>query len=226
MKDDQDRFLEGNDVAPNVILDAIENGKVLVEICKTLVKESVILCVGNTVKTTVAASSTGDTVANTAEVPSSENLIESVVSSFKDTTKEVPRWGDVVPPVVNIMHVNDPTMEDVETDVTTSVGSNDVIAAENYGEVFVPCVYDTGHNVAELSHISAGPIVVVCIEDTLNDVETEMHIPKYTTQEKKKNSKKRMRKGGAKKNIDVVEIKGTWITNEDVIGEATAPIIE
>ncbi|GAA0169387.1 hypothetical protein LIER_23889 [Lithospermum erythrorhizon] len=161
MKDDQDRHLEGNDVAPKVIPEAIEIGKVFVEISETVVAESVIFYVGNTVKTTVAAPSTGDTVADT-----------------------------------------------VETDVTTSVGSNYVISAGNFGEVFVPSVYETSDNIVELSHINAGAIVVVCVENTLNDVETEMHIPKYTSQEKKKKSKKRMRKGGAKKNIDAAEIKG------------------
>ncbi|GAA0186807.1 hypothetical protein LIER_34095 [Lithospermum erythrorhizon] len=117
-------------------------------------------------------------------------------------------------------------MDDVETDVTTSVDSDDDIVAGNSGEVFVPSVYDTGDNVAELSHIRAEPIVVVGVEDTLNDVEIEMHIPNYTTQEKKKKLKNRMHKGGAKENIDGAEIKGKRITNEDVIGEATAPIVE
>ncbi|GAA0157338.1 hypothetical protein LIER_14626 [Lithospermum erythrorhizon] len=88
-------------------------------------------------------------------------------------------------------------MENVETDVTTSVGTNDVIAVGNFGEVFVPSVCDTSDIVAESSHISAGPIVVVCVEDTLNDVETKMPIPKYTAQEEKKKSMKRIRKGSA-----------------------------
>ncbi|GAA0186838.1 hypothetical protein LIER_34126 [Lithospermum erythrorhizon] len=102
-------------------------------------------------------------------------------------------------------------MEDVVTDVITSIGNNDVIAARNSGEMFVPSVCDTGDNVVELSHISAGPIVDVYVEDTLNDVETEMHIPKYTAQEKKKKLKKWMCKRGAKKNIDAAAIKGTWL---------------
>ncbi|GAA0164394.1 hypothetical protein LIER_20045 [Lithospermum erythrorhizon] len=143
VKNDQDRHLESNDVGLNIIPEAIEIGKVVIEISETLVEESFILCVGNTVKTTVVAPSTGDTVADTAEVPSFENLVEIFVPSVEDTTEEVPRWGDVVPPVVDTIHVNEHPIKDVETDVTTSVGSNDVIAAGNSGVVFVPSVYDT-----------------------------------------------------------------------------------
>ncbi|GAA0143175.1 hypothetical protein LIER_03920 [Lithospermum erythrorhizon] len=209
VKDDQDPYLKGNDVAPNIISEATEIGKMAVKISETLVEESVTLCAGNTLKTTFAAPRTGNTVADTAEVPSSKNLVESVVPSVDDTTEEVPRREDVVPPAADTMHINDPTMEDVETDVTTSVGSNDDIGAGNSSEVFVPSVYDIVDNVAKLSHIRVEPIVVVGIEDTLNDFETEMHIPNYTAQEKKKKLKKMMHKGGAKENIDAAEIKGT-----------------
>ncbi|GAA0141448.1 hypothetical protein LIER_35397 [Lithospermum erythrorhizon] len=71
--------------------ETIEIGKVVVEISETLIEESVTLCVGNTMKTIVVAPSIGDTVADAAEVPSSENLVESVVRSIEDTTEEAPR---------------------------------------------------------------------------------------------------------------------------------------
>ncbi|GAA0167198.1 hypothetical protein LIER_22185 [Lithospermum erythrorhizon] len=183
--------------------EVVKTEKVAAKISETLVDESVTLCVSNTMKTTVSLPNANDTCvlrntlstreACTLETTDvSRNVVPTVVQHVANEVHKknnpiedimhtrmlrtlLRKFPDVVPPDAHAMHASDPIMKDVVKDVTTCIVSNDDIVVGNSG-----------------------------VEDTLNDVETEMHIPNYTAQEKKKWSKKRMHKGGDKENFDAI----------------------
>ncbi|GAA0164497.1 hypothetical protein LIER_39801 [Lithospermum erythrorhizon] len=149
----------------------------------------------------------------------SRNVVPTVVQHVAD---EVHKKNN---PTEEIMHTRIMTEEDV-TPCTgdTVVDTTEVPSFENFVKSVVSSVEDTIEEVPRWGDVvppdvdtihASDPIMkdvekdvttsVVSIavgnsgvEDTLNDVETEMYIPNYTTQEKKKKSNKRMHKGGDK----------------------------